>query len=93
MTYIDIKTRGDVYGNVKTIVNDAISVIPWMIQDSLKCAAIKHKQSISNNQLIDKEEAEADKSEMEFLLVHSILGYLLLSSVEPCGIPPLKLVK
>ena len=34
-----------------------------MTQDSLKCVAIRYKQKISNNQLLDKEESESDKSE------------------------------
>ena len=34
-----------------------------MTDGSLKCATIRHNQNISNNQLIDKEEYEADKSE------------------------------
>ena len=43
-------------------INDAIYVRPWMIEDSLKCAARRHKQNISRNQILDKEESEADKS-------------------------------
>ena len=34
-----------------------------MTENILKCAARRYKQNISNNQLIDKEEAEPDKSE------------------------------
>ena len=47
----------------KNIIDGAITVNPWMVADSLKYAARRHKQTISNNQLIDKEEAETDKSE------------------------------
>ena len=54
MTSLESKTRGDVYGNVKKIIGDAIAVIPWMIEDSLKCAVRRHKQKISNNQLFEK---------------------------------------
>ena len=57
MTSLYSKTRGDVYGNVKKIINDAIAVSPWMTENILKCAARRHKQKISNNKLIDKEEA------------------------------------
>ena len=57
MTSLESKRRGDVYGNVKKIINDAIAVSPWMTEDSLKCAARRHKQKISSNQLLDKEEA------------------------------------
>ena len=63
VTSLESKTRGDVYGNVKKIIDDAIAVSPWMTENSLKCAARRHKQKISNNQLLDKEEAETDKSE------------------------------
>ena len=31
VTSLEKKTRGDVYGNVKKIINDAIDVMPWMI--------------------------------------------------------------
>ena len=34
-----------------------------MTEDGLKCAVGRHKQNIINNQVLDKEEAEADKSE------------------------------
>ena len=34
-----------------------------MTENSLKCETRRHKQKISNNQLIDKEEYETDKSE------------------------------
>ena len=30
LTSLESKTRGDVYGNVKKIINDAIAVSPWM---------------------------------------------------------------
>ena len=55
---LERKTGGDIYGNVIKNINDAIAVIPRMIEDSLKCSARIHKQKISNNQLLDKEEAE-----------------------------------
>ena len=48
MTSLEIKTRGDLYGNVK-IINDVIAVIPWMTEDSLQCASRRHKQKIINN--------------------------------------------
>ena len=57
VTSLESKTRGCVYGNVKKIIDDAIAVSPWMTEDSLKCAARRHKHKISNNQLLDKEEA------------------------------------
>ena len=57
LTSLESKTRGDVYGNVKKIINDAIAVSPWMTEDSLNCAARRHKQKIIKNQLLDKEEA------------------------------------
>ena len=41
----------------KKIINNAIGVSTWMTEDSLKCVARRHDQKISNNQLIDKEEA------------------------------------
>ena len=34
-----------------------------MTEDSIKCAARRHTHNISNNQLLDKEEYEADKSD------------------------------
>ena len=30
VTSLEIKTGGDVYGNVKKIINDSIAVRPWM---------------------------------------------------------------
>ena len=45
MTSLEIKTRGDVYGN------DAIVVRPWMTEDSLKFESRGHKKKIINNQL------------------------------------------
>ena len=62
MTYLDSNTRGYVYGNVKKIIDNDISVIPWMTENSLNCAAIRHKQKIRNTQLLDKEEDETEKS-------------------------------
>ena len=35
MTSLDIKTKGDVYGNVKKNINNTIAVRPWMTQDTL----------------------------------------------------------
>ena len=55
MTSLEIKTRGYVYRKVEKNINDAISVRPWMIEESLKCAARRHKQNISGNQVLDKE--------------------------------------
>ena len=53
MTNLWCKTRGDVYRNVKKI-NDIIDVSPWLTEDSLMCEARRHKQGISNNQIVDK---------------------------------------
>ena len=39
MTSLESKTRGDVYINVKKIIDDAIYVSPCMTGDSLNCAA------------------------------------------------------
>ena len=55
VTSIESKKRGDVYGNVNKIIDDAITVSPWMTDNSLKFAVIRHKHKISNNQLPDKE--------------------------------------
>ena len=49
-----------------------------MTGDSLKCAAIIHKQKISNNKLIYKEEAETDKSEHQT----SVLGIISTTTVN-----------
>ena len=57
MISLESKTRGHVYRNVKKIIDDAIAVSLCMTEDSLKCAAIRHTQKISNNQLLDKEES------------------------------------
>ena len=54
---LDSKTRGDVYGNVKRIIDDSIAVRPWIIEDILKCAARRYKNKISKYKLLDKEEA------------------------------------
>ena len=43
MTSIESKTRGDIYVNVKKIINDSITVSPCMTEDSLKFASIRHK--------------------------------------------------
>ena len=87
-TFLEIKSRGDVYGIVKKIIDDAIAVIPWMIGDSLNCAARRHKQKISNNQIIDKEESETHKSEHQT----SVLGILSTTNVNG-GIPKLSALK
>ena len=63
MTSLEIKTSGGIYGNVKKIIDNSIYIIPWMTDNSLMCAARRHKQKISNNKILDKEEAEADKSD------------------------------
>ena len=57
VTSLESKTRGYVYIELKKIINDAIAVSPWMTEDSLNCAARRHKQKIIKNQLLDKEEA------------------------------------
>ena len=56
VTSLERKTRGDVYENVKEIIDDAIAVGPWMTEDSLKCAARRHMQKIkvTINYLINK---------------------------------------
>ena len=78
MTSLESKIRGDVYGNVKKIIDDAISVNPWMTYNSLECAARRHKQKISNNRLIHTEEAETDKSEHQ----PSVLGLICTTDVN-----------
>ena len=75
---LERKTGGDVYGNVIKIINDAIAVSPRMIEYSLKCALRRHKQKISNNQLLDKEEAETDKSDHQ----KSVLGLISTTTVN-----------
>ena len=81
-TSLESKTRSDIYGNVKKIIDDAIFVSPLMIENSLDCAARRHKQKISNNQLIDKEESGTDKSEHQ----PSVLGLICTTDVNG-GIP------
>ena len=78
MTSLESKTRGDVYINVKKIIDDAIYVSPCMTGDSLNCAARWNKQNISNNKLLDKEEAETEKSEHQT----SILGLISTTTVN-----------
>ena len=78
MTSLEIETRGDVYRNVKQIIDDAISVSPCMTQDSLKCAARRRNQKISKNQLLDTEESETDKSEHQT----SVLGLISTTTVN-----------
>ena len=46
-TSLESKTRGDVYGNVKKIIDGAIAVSPLMTEDILKCAVRRHKHKIS----------------------------------------------
>ena len=53
-----------------------------MIEDSLKFAAIINKQKINKNQLLDKEEAEIEKSYHQT----SVLG-LIYSTAVNFGIP------
>ena len=86
-TFLETKTRGDVYRYVKKIIDDAISVRPRMIENSLKCAERRQKYKISNNQILDKEEAEIDKSDHQ----PSVLG--LISTTNVNGLPPLTLVE
>ena len=52
--YLESKTRGDFYGNVKKIINDDIAVSSRMKQDSLKRLSIRRKKKIGNNQIIYK---------------------------------------
>ena len=49
-----------------------------MTQDSLKCEAIRYKQKVSNNQLLDKEEAETDKIDHQT----SVLGLISTTTVN-----------
>ena len=55
MTSLESKKRGDVYANLKKMIDYAIYVSPCMTGDSLKYTARRHKQKISNNKLLDKE--------------------------------------
>ena len=55
VTSLEIKTRGDVYGNMKNIINDDISVSLWMTGDSLNCLGRRYKHKLSNNEPLDKE--------------------------------------
>ena len=57
------RKKDEMFTEMWKIIDDAISVSPWITENIIKCAARRHKQKISNNQLIDKEEAETDKSE------------------------------
>ena len=57
VTSLEIKIRGDVYINLEKIIDDAIAVSLCMTEDSLKCASRRLKQKMSNNKLLDKEEA------------------------------------
>ena len=78
ITSLESKTRGDVYVNEKKIIYDTIAVSLWMTQNILKCVSIRHKQKISNNQLLDKEESETDKSEHQ----PSVLGLIFTNIVN-----------
>ena len=49
-----------------------------MTENSLKCETRRHRQKISNNQLIDKEESETDKSEHQ----PSVLGLIYTTAVN-----------
>ena len=48
------------------------------MENSLKCATRKHTQNISNNQLLDKEESETDKSNNQ----RSVLGLISTTTVN-----------
>ena len=63
MTSLESKTRGDVYGNVKKSLMMILLLYHGWLRAANKCAAKRHKQKISNTELIDKEEAETDKSD------------------------------
>ena len=54
MTSLERIISGDVYSNAKIIIDDASFVSPLVLEDSLKFAARRHNQKISNNQLLDK---------------------------------------
>ena len=75
VTSIDSKKRGDGYRNVKKIIDYSIAVSPWMTEDSLKCAVIIHKKKRIDNKLIDKEEAETDKSEHQNISLRYYFHY------------------
>ena len=49
-----------------------------MTENSLNCAARRHKHKISNNQLIDREESQTDKSEHQ----PSVLGVICTTAVH-----------
>ena len=66
----------------KKIIDYNIAVIPWIKENIPNCAARRHKQKISNNQLLDKEEAETYKIEHQT----SVLGLISTSNVNG-GIP------
>ena len=59
-----------------------------MIEDILKFAAIIHKQKINKNQLLDKEEAEIEKSYHQT----SVLGIIYPTTVN-VGIPKMSTLK
>ena len=87
MTSLESKTRGDVYGNVKKI-HDAIFIRPWTTEDIIRRAPRRKKLKISNNKLLDKEEAEADKNEHQ-ISVLSLISSTTINGGRPKG-PTLK---
>ena len=56
VTSLESKTRGDIYRIVKIIINNAITIGPWMTEYILKCAERRHKKEIkvTINYLIKK---------------------------------------
>ena len=54
------------------IIDNAIDVRPWITEDIIKFSGRRHKQNISNNKLLDKEEAETYQSENQT----SVLGII-----------------
>ena len=80
MTSPESKTGGDVYRNVKNIIDDAISGTSWMTQNILNCTSRRHKHDKINNHLLDKEESEADKSEHQT----SVLGIIFTTIINGC---------
>ena len=84
MISLERKTRADVGVNVKTIINDAIVVSPWITEYRLKCEARIHKQKISNNQILDKEEYEADKSKHQTTVL-SLISSTTINGGRPKG--------
>ena len=58
-----------------------------MTQDSLNCEARIHKQKISKNQPLDKEEAELDKSEHQTSFL-SLISTNIVNGEGPKGSLP-----